>query len=204
MGSRRTTNWVKESNRINCFIDRSATRFELFKIKISEFRIPLTPMEWSMIWIALFQLKSYFSDSRVCISKRKGFRWLEIYSNLKFFRNFLFQSMEWALTIFIDGYWGRPDLFFWFLSLFTVQRRSRFVKCIRTFYQKWYRASGCLTSNKSNNKILPPLRHILGWAVIWERRFMLYRLISYHGWGVKNRRGFLFLIKEKKGIRILN
>ena len=141
-----------------------------------------------MIWIILFQSKKYFSDSPVCISQRKGFGWLEIQ---KFFRNFLFQSMEWSLTIFIDGYWGRPDLFFWF---FTVQRRSCFVKCIRTFYEKWYRDSGCLTRDYA------VIRSGFGhWAftVIWERRFMLYRLILV--WALN----FLFLIKKRKGIRIL-
>lgn len=196
MGSRSTTNWVQESNRIDCFINRSATHFELFKIKISEFGIPLDSNGVIYDMNHTLSIKEIF---RLCILKRKGFRWLEIYSNLKFFRNFLFQSMgmgsyylyRWILRK------TRPFFLFWFLSLFTLQRRSRFVKCIHTFYEKWYRDSGCLTRDWAI------IRSCLGrvtywafalWILIWERRFMLYRLISYHGSGVKNGWGFPSLI----------
>lgn len=152
-----------------------------------------------MIWIIPYLSKRYFSDSRLCLSKRKGFRLFQPKFLAKF-SNWIKRGMGCYYLYFIDTYWGRPDFF----SLFTIQKRSRFLKCIRTLYEKWYRDSGCLTRDYAI--IRSCLRRVTYWAIwflIWEKRFMLYRLISYHGSGVQNGWGFLFLISEMKGIRIL-
>lgn len=160
-----------------------------------------------MIWIILFQSKRYFSDS--LYFEKKGIQMIGNLFQPKILPKFSisFNGMgSYYLYRWILRKTG-PFFFILFLSLFTVQRRSPFVKCIRTFYEKWYRDSGCLTRDYAI------IRSCFGrvtywaftaWFLIWERRFMLYRLISYHGSGVQNQWGFLFLIsKKRKGIRIL-
>ena len=116
MGSRSTTNWVQESKRINCFIDRSATHFELFQIKISEFRIPLDSNGVIYDMNHTLSIKEIFQRFPCLYFEKKGIQMIGNLFQPKILPKFSISiNGNGALTIFIDAYWGRPDpLFFYF------------------------------------------------------------------------------------------
>lgn len=107
-----------------------------------------------------------------------------------FLLNFLFQQTGSYQNYIWTMRKNRPPFFFFICfplySSIILQRGSRSLKCIRTFYEKQTclgRVTYCALTTC---------------LIILEIRFMLYRLISYHGSSVKNRRGLLLLFEIRR------
>lgn len=114
--------------------------FELFKRKISEFR----GIQWSNLWYESYSFNQRDISLLPVFSlyfEKKGIQMIGNLFQPKILPKFYISINGSGLLLSIL----RKTKPFWFLSLFALQRRSCFVKCIHTFYEKWYRDYGCLT-----------------------------------------------------------